>query len=122
VAGDDGGVENDGIACTGWHNCRMSPEWVKNFAFARMPKIDAQVVSGTHRHDVIRTLTGANNIGIELGVAPGVFAERMLRSGKFARYFGVDRYSDLHDTQEYKAALKRIGLSVPSFGHHWLSL
>jgi hypothetical protein len=45
----------------------MSPEWVKNFAFARMPKIDAQVVSGTHRHDVIRTLTGANNIGIELG-------------------------------------------------------
>ena len=38
---------------------------------------------------------------------------RMLRSGKFARYFGVDRYSDLHDTQEYKAALKRIGLSAP---------
>jgi hypothetical protein len=91
----------------------MTPEWVKNLAFARMPKIDAQVVSGTHRHEVIRTLTGANNIGIELGVAQGVFAERMLRSGKFARYFGVDRYSDLHDTQEYKAALKRIGLSAP---------
>ena len=55
----------------------MSPEWVKNLAFARMPKIDAQVVSGTRRHDVIRTLAGASNIGIELGVAQDVFAERI---------------------------------------------
>jgi Methyltransferase domain len=91
----------------------MNPEWVRNLAFARMPKIDAQVVGGTHRHEVIRTLAGANNIGIELGVAQGVFAERMLRSGKFARYFGVDRYGDPWGTPEYKAALKRIGLSAP---------
>jgi hypothetical protein len=91
----------------------MTLEWVKNLAFARMPKIDAQVVGGTHRHEVIRTLAGANNIGIELGVAQGVFAERMLRSGKFARYFGVDCYGDPWGTPEYKAALKRIGLSAP---------
>jgi hypothetical protein len=97
----------------GWHNGEMAPDWVKDLAFARMPKIGAQVVRRTHRHDVIRTLAGVNNIGIELGVAQGVFAERMLRSGKFARYFGVDRYGDRHDTQEYKATLKRVGLSVP---------
>lgn len=70
------------------------------------------VLKDTYRHNVIDSLEGNKNYGIELGVAKGVFAERMVRSGKFKKFFGVDSYSGKmeHNTGEYKTALKAVGL------------
>lgn len=65
----------------------------------------------TTRFDVIAPLAGTGNVGVELGVAAGHFSAAMVESGKFARFYGVDVYSDLHyDIDEYREALWRTGL------------
>lgn len=56
------------------------------------------------------TLLGSENIGIELGVASGEFSKAILRSRKFKKVYGVDSYSDHHDSNEYVDTLKQIGL------------
>lgn len=50
------------------------------------------------------------NVGIELGVATGLYSHVLVGSGIFKEFYGVDRYSDHHDTQEYLRALKHVGL------------
>ena len=87
-----------------------------DIAKVKMPVIKTEVLPNTHRHDVINTLQGSENIGIELGVATGIFSERMVCSGKFKLFFGVDAYTDTartHDTNQYAEALKRVGWSQP---------
>lgn len=49
-------------------------------------------------------------LGVELGVAAGVFSKEMVHSGYFRKFFGVDAYSDHHDTIEYFKALQSIGI------------
>jgi len=66
------------------------------------------------RHDVVSVLHGSENIGIELGVARGIYSKRMIESGKFARFYGVDVYNDIHNTKEYITALKYVGFENPS--------
>lgn len=56
-------------------------------------------------------LTGSENIGIELGVAAGGFSSAMVNSGAFKLFFGVDIYGDNHDVNEYKTALREVGLA-----------
>lgn len=82
------------------------------FAMAarHMPDVEVEVLPGTARWDVIAGLSGQSNLGIELGVASGRFSRKMVESGKFARFWGVDSYSDGHDTAQYKQALLRVGL------------
>jgi hypothetical protein len=75
-----------------------------------MPAVDPEIIPGSFRHDVIASLIGSENIGIELGVAAGIFSERMVSSGKFSHFFGVDMYADIHDTNQYKEALSRVGI------------
>src|SRR5262245_1142185 len=87
-------------------------EKAKRIAERMMPLLEAETVPGTFRHNVADPLKGTSNIGIELGVATGIFSERMMQSGKFVRFFGVDAYADKHDTAEYKFALKRVGLDA----------
>lgn len=68
-------------------------------------------LKGCHRHDVIKLLKNKKgNIGVELGVAEGLFSSRMVSSGFFSNFFGIDKYDDRHDVNEYKKALKQIGL------------
>lgn len=74
---------------------------------------NVKVLEDFHRQDVVQFLEGTENVGIELGVAQGIFSERMLQSGKFSNFFGVDMYADTHDTEEYKGALKKVGLFAP---------
>ena len=74
------------------------------------PQIKKKVITGTYRHNVIDSLQGNDNIGIELGVAQGGFSKKMVDSGKFSNFYGVDMYADTHDTQEYKSALLTVGL------------
>ena len=69
------------------------------------------ILPNSNRHNIIELLSSENNnIGVELGVAKGIFSSRMVSSGRFSHFFGVDMYADIHDTEEYKIALKKIGL------------
>lgn len=72
-----------------------------------------RVLANHWRHDVVNLLAGSGNIGVELGVAEGVFSARMVASGKFGAFFGVDMYADAHDTAQYKRALRAVGLQQP---------
>ncbi len=72
-----------------------------------------KILSGFQRHDVVKLLPGNDNVGVELGVAEGVFSSRMVASGKFRCFFGVDMYADTHDTAQYKRALRATGLQGP---------
>lgn len=91
----------------------MNLENVKEQAIALMPKIDYVTKNGTYRDNVIDSLNSQENIGIELGVASGIFSSRMVNSGKFSLFFGVDVYGDIHNTSQYKDALRRVGLMAP---------
>ncbi|MFC3227265.1 class I SAM-dependent methyltransferase [Marinibaculum pumilum] len=69
-----------------------------------------RIHKGLDRYGICQLLPGTDNIGIELGVAAGVYSARLVASGKFSQLYGVDRYGDHHDVDEYRAALKAIGL------------
>lgn len=81
-------------------------------AFARMPKVETNTAADLHRHDVASYLDGTGNIGIELGVASGRLTQCLLQTRKFRMLFGVDTYADIHDTNEYKDAIKNIGIDA----------
>ncbi len=73
--------------------------------------MEIEKLEGAYRHDVIKLLPKkTGNIGVELGVARGIFSQRMVESGYFENFFGIDVYGDTHDTEEYKEALNRVGL------------
>ncbi len=70
-----------------------------------------QTLKNYYRHDVVRLLSGNDNVGVELGIAEGIFSERMVKSGRFSTYIGIDMYADAsHTTCQYKRALARCGL------------
>lgn len=66
-----------------------------------------------NRNDIFKLLVGDQNIGIELGVARGTYSKAMIDSNKFCKVYGIDRYSDHHNTKEYINALKYVGLDKP---------
>ncbi|MBV5330042.1 MAG: class I SAM-dependent methyltransferase [Chlorobium sp.] len=93
--------------------------WYKRFnptAFAEtgeknvMQRSAPTILENFYRHDIVTLLNGNSNIGVELGVAEGIFSERMVNSGMFATFIGIDMYADAHDTAQYKRALKRVGI------------
>ncbi len=88
----------------------MNDEQAVALARAHKPSVEVSVVPEMLRHEVAGGLVGHENIGLELGVARGIFSKRMLDSGKFRLFFGVDLYGDTHDTNEYKNALTYLGL------------
>jgi len=66
---------------------------------------------GYNRFDLINLLPdGSNFKGIELGVAAGDYSAKLAASGKFEMLWGVDMYADTHDTQQYKQALRNVGM------------
>jgi hypothetical protein len=77
-----------------------------------IPPAEVRVLPGTSRFDVVAPLPATGNAGIELGVAAGSFSAAMVRSGRFARFWGVDVYGDGHNTAEYKKALLAVGLEA----------
>lgn len=52
-------------------------------------------------------------VGLELGVAAGNFSLKMVESGRFSVFFGIDAYADHHDTREYVDTLRLIGVTAP---------
>ena len=71
------------------------------YANRQTPAVKVTIKKNWMRHDVVSLLEGSENVGIELGVAEGIYSKRMIDSGKFARFYGVDVYGDSHDTKEY---------------------
>jgi hypothetical protein len=88
----------------------MFKDLLRDMAQSQTPDVPVEIIPDTHRWNVIDSLTGHENIGIELGVAAGSFSARMVQSGKFHQFFGVDVYGDTHDITEYKKALRTVGL------------
>lgn len=88
----------------------MHSDNFKEIVTKHIPDVSKYIKQGTNRYDVISPLSGSNNIGIELGVAKGGFSKHMIDSGKFIKFFGIDSYSDGHDINEYKYAVKHVGL------------
>lgn len=78
-----------------------------------LPQVPLTIVPDTWRWNVIDVLTGNANRGIELGVAAGSFSRRMVQSGRFRHFWGVDSYGDGHDIAQYKKALHHIGIEAP---------
>ena len=69
-----------------------------------------KILKGKNRYEWVNLLNQDNLIGIELGVATGIFSKKMVQTGKFKAFFGVDKYSDHHDLNQYKDAIKNVGL------------
>lgn len=67
-------------------------------------------LNNTYRHDIITLINGEGLVGVELGVASGEFSRRMVQTGRFKHFYGVDMYADMHDIHEYKKALRYVGL------------
>jgi Methyltransferase domain len=88
----------------------MYNDLLRDIAESQMPPVQVEIVAGTTRFDVINSLPDQKNVGIELGVAAGSFSARMMQSGRFKRFYGVDIYGDTHDIGEYKKALRAVGL------------
>jgi hypothetical protein len=88
----------------------MFKDLLRDMAQSQTPDVPVEIIPNTNRWNVIDSLTGRENIGIELGVAAGSFSARMVQSGKFHQFFGVDVYGDTHDITEYKKALRAVGL------------
>lgn len=88
---------------------RHLPEVVA-VARERTPDVPVQRMPGTARWNVIDGLAPSGNVGVELGVAAGSFSARMVQSGRFRAFFGVDAYTDGHGVQEYQAALRATDL------------
>ena len=60
-----------------------------------------EILDGKNRYDLVNLLEKGSLIGIELGVAGGLFSKKMIETGKFKFFFGVDKYSDHHDLNQY---------------------
>jgi len=81
--------------------------------------VQPKLLTGFDRYDIVRLLHGDDNVGVELGVAAGTFSERMIRSGRFRLFIGIDAYADpghaesqyQHNVSQYKAVLRRMGLA-----------
>lgn len=88
----------------------MNKQKFKKEAFNKMPTVITEEKENLFRYKIPELLDGINNKGIELGVAKGYLAKKFLSTGKFIELYGVDAYCDIHDTAEYKSALKHIGI------------
>lgn len=88
----------------------MKKNALRDAAMSQMPHVSVTVAKGTYRWNVIDTLPAHGNVGVELGVAAGSFSARMVHSGCFSRFYGVDVYGDNHNVAEYKKALQTVGL------------
>lgn len=90
----------------------MFNDILRDMAQSQTPDVPVEIIPNTHRWNVIDGLPETGNLGIELGVAAGSFSARMVQSGKFRQFFGVDVYGDTHDITEYKKALRTVGLQA----------
>lgn len=82
-------------------------------------RIKQLVASAFNRRDDVVDLVVSGGVGIELGVAEGFFAERVLSRSRLSFLYGVDMYAGDrgHNVEQYKRALSRL---APFRGRHAL--
>ena len=68
-----------------------------------------------NRFQILDFISKDELIGIELGIAEGIFCSEMIMSDRFRRYYGVDRYSDHHNIKEYLSVIKNISIPHQKF-------
>lgn len=90
----------------------MHPPALHRLARARTPAVSARTIPGSDRLGVVGPLPPSGSVGIELGVAAGGFAARLMASGRFRHLYGVDAYAD-NGVREYRCALQAVGLGAP---------
>lgn len=91
----------------------MHPPALRRLARAQTPQVPVRTLPGSDRMGVVQALPAAGSVGIELGVAAGGFAARLMASGRFRHLYGVDAYADGHGVREYRTALQAVGLGQP---------
>lgn len=79
----------------------------------------ARLSSVLRQRDDVALVVADGGVGIELGVAEGYFAERVLAASGLSFLYGVDMYAGDrgHDLDQYKRALRRL---APFRGRHTL--
>ncbi|NRF57948.1 class I SAM-dependent methyltransferase [Citrobacter braakii] len=88
----------------------LNKKWVFDLSKQFTPQVEVTYISDMLRHEIVKSAEAHSLVGIELGVAKGIMSKRMVDSEKFITYYGVDLYGDTHDTEEYKNAIKYVGL------------
>tara|TARA_B100001564_G_scaffold317968_1_gene294292 strand:- start:1413 stop:2180 length:768 start_codon:yes stop_codon:yes gene_type:complete len=89
---------------------KMNSKQINELVKKNIPSVEIQSHKNFLRHDCLQFLDKEDCIGIELGVAGGHYSKRIIESGKFKKFYGVDLYEDHHNVDEYISALKLIGL------------
>ncbi len=89
----------------------------KIFEIAKKETLNVRLIKHDDylRHNVINNLTNQENIGIELGVAKGIFSKRMLESSKFKKFYAVDSYTDTYNDDDYIKTLKFLEFQNSNF-------
>lgn len=89
----------------------------KIFELAEKERLDIKLIKHDDyfRHDIVRNLTNQENIGIELGVAKGIFSKRMLQSLKFRKFYAVDSYVGTYSDHDYIKTLKFLEFQNSNF-------
>lgn len=93
----------------------MNKKYIFDLSKNNTPKVKVNTKDNWLRHDIVNELSAENNIGLELGVACGIYSKRMIESGKFKKFYGVDIYGDIHDTKEYVNTLKYLGVTNSTY-------
>ncbi|NGY37452.1 hypothetical protein FQU23_007970 [Flavobacterium sp. XN-5] len=68
----------------------MNSPYIFKIAKEKRPNIEIEIKQRMLRHEVANEFDGNGIVGIELGVATGIYSKRMVDSGKFKLFFGVD--------------------------------
>lgn len=61
----------------------------------------------TTRNELPRILP-IDGVGVELGVAKGIYSEIILQNSKLKTLYSIDRWSDHHDEREYLGTCQRL--------------
>lgn len=62
----------------------------------------------TYGRHALGHLLAPGAVGAEFGVARGFFSESLLRSGRFARLYSIDKWNDHHNDEEYAFVRERL--------------
>jgi hypothetical protein len=78
------------------------------------PEVEVIRRGQADRYSVIDALPPSGCVGVELGVAGGGFSAAMVRTERFAKFYGVDAYTGGHSANEYKSKAQRSRASLQS--------
>ncbi len=82
-------------------------ENIKAYIRDKIP-INGESLLKNFGRNAIGYLVKNGSIGVELGVAAGIFSDSLLMSGNFGTLYSVDIWGDHHDDDEFRIASERL--------------